>query len=246
MIVFVQVAGGGAPNCAQREDRSMVIKSSGYMPGTAHLPAAEGDARLFQEHFRLLLRNEPAILATAEYFFAQPSFAFCSFPYVVGDGPLFVGYLLLGWKNNLLIGSCKSCDGRVIVTSFGGSVLSGSNSWSGLCTECETFQRGNWESDFHSRVKLIWSLRNQYPFTVRVCEEFEDNVFCWAGLGTQKGIKKRFVEQKLVEAVPFEVLVAELESGDLRVSSSPNVSNFDKRVQLKFDARPEKSIELST
>ena len=114
-------------------------------------------------------------------------FAFCSWAWVGGDGPLFLGYLLLGWRDRL-IGVCAACKGKVLVTSFGGSVLSGSNGWTAICQNCYSKQNGPWER-LGDRSQFIRNLRRQYPHELCEWEEYYGELFSWGGNGLQPGKK---------------------------------------------------------
>jgi len=94
----------------------MAIVSRGYAGSS--LSDKEPDFQLFTENIELLTNSQQKILETGEYFFCELPFARCSWPYVGGDGPLCLGYLLLGWKNGILLEPCPDCKG---------------DSWSGFC-----------------------------------------------------------------------------------------------------------------
>lgn len=54
----------------------------------------------------------------------------------LGDGLVPIGALLRLWAMDAWTATCLDCGGRVLITSVGGSPLSGSHAWSGVCSEC--------------------------------------------------------------------------------------------------------------
>ena len=148
-----------------------MLYSVGYMADEENPQNAENQFKMFRDHLPLILKHEQDILNCADYFFGRLDFAFCSGAWVDGDGPLYLGYLLLGWKARL-IGVCSACDGKVLVTSFGGSILSGSNGWTGICQGCRTKKNGRWER-LGDRFQFIRKLRQQYPCELCEWQEYD-------------------------------------------------------------------------
>jgi hypothetical protein len=184
----------------------MAIHSRGYVPEnieTAHEKA------LFLENLSLILQHQQQILACPQYFFCTPSFAWCSWPYVGGDGPIPLGYLLLGWSHGLLTEPCPSCQGRALVTSFGGSPLSGSCAWTGLCQNCCTVQsaRGSVHRPFHLKIEFISKLRSEFPQSLSHWEDFDGHNFSWGGNGLQPARKARLVQTSLATGLSIEALI---------------------------------------
>ena len=119
----------------------------------------------FPKNARTLLdvihRHLDQARSALRYFFRQPTFAYCSWPYVSGDGPLNLGIILMGYERGILTAPCSACSSRVIVSSFGGSVLSGSNKWSGTCPACRLSQSGRW-NEFSQRVIFVCEMRKEF------------------------------------------------------------------------------------
>jgi len=138
----------------------MTIHSRGHAPNFD-----EQDKDLFIENLDLLLLSEQVILNDRDYFFTPLTFAWCSWPYVSGDGPLPLGYLLRGWSEQILKEPCPECCGDVLVVSFGGSPLSGAHSWSGFCKDCRTKQTGpgSIHGPFTKRSSFVQLLRKRFP-----------------------------------------------------------------------------------
>lgn len=216
----------------------MAIYSSGYVPGSSLDESSEFD--VFLSHLELILNNSANILKRSEYFFCPLSFAWCSWPYFSGDGPLWLGFLLLGWQDGILTEHCVDCNSTVLVTSFGGSPLSGTNSYSGICTTClsRKYGRGATQKPLSERIAFIAGLRKAFPTEVSEWQEYDGFIFSWGGNGLAPARKKRLVTHKLVEPVSLPVLLDELVSGELRRCPPPNVSLLRQDLKFKFSSRP--------
>ena len=214
----------------------MVIQSTGYGPPSNKQDDGEREFELFRDNLELILEHTDDILSCSEYFFCLPSFAFCSWPYVSGDGPLWLGYLLLGWQHRILIGGCPKCGDGVLVTAFGGSPLSGSNSWGGICPICKRKRSGRWSNGIIEKMGFVSDLRKAYPDRIAEWEDYDGFVFSWGGSGLRPARKKRLVWKQVASPVTLELLVAELRSGDIRKGVAPNVSLLRNEMQVKFDA----------
>src|SRR5258706_7605501 len=86
--------------------RCIMIYSIGYLPNEENRQNEENQFQVFRDHLPLILDHERDILDCADYFFCPLDFAFCSWAYVSGDGPLYLGYLLLGWRDGGLTAVC--------------------------------------------------------------------------------------------------------------------------------------------
>ncbi|MBY0549275.1 MAG: hypothetical protein K2W95_18515 [Candidatus Obscuribacterales bacterium] len=208
----------------------MTIVSRGYDPGLQ-----EQNTELFIEHLDFLLSSEQIILNDRDYFFTPLSFAWCSWPYVSGDGSLPLGYLLCGWKDLILSEPCPECGGTVLVFSFGGSPLSGSNSWSGFCKDCRTKQTGrdSIHKPFVKRVSYVQALRKTFPERISSWEEYDGNMFTWGGNGLQPARKRQLVWTKLANPTSLAELVAELKSGRTR-RNPPEALHIQCDQKVKF------------
>lgn len=182
----------------------MAIHSHGFAPLAKD---SEHERREFWDSLDLLLAHEPTVISSAEYFFCPLAFAFCSWPYVAGDGPLYLGYLLLGWRDGLLTEACLYCGGTALLHYFGGSL--GGNSWSGYCRECATAVKGRDSGKFWDRISFVANLRKQRPFEVREWQEYSGNVFSWGGTGLAQGNKKQLIVRQVVEPLTFSDILAE-------------------------------------
>jgi hypothetical protein len=124
----------------------MALLSIGYGPSERERQKEERELQLFSDNLPLIRAHENDILSCADYFFCPLSFAWCSWPYITGDGPLCLGYLLLGWRDGNLTATCGDCGGRVLVVNFRGSFLSGDGWWYGICETCRAQKKGYWTS----------------------------------------------------------------------------------------------------
>jgi len=215
----------------------MTLYSIGYLPNDENLKTGENQFQVFRDHLALILDHERDILKCADYFLCPLDFAFCSWAWVGGDGPLYLGYLLLGWRDGRLTAKCAECGGTVLITRFGGSILSGSNGWTGICESCHSKQDGRWER-LGDRWQFVRNLRQLYPHEICEWEEYDGLIFSWGGNGLQPGRKKRLVHKPLANPATLNVLIDELKSGNARVAKMPNVSLLKQEMKLKFSRRP--------
>jgi hypothetical protein len=214
----------------------MTLYSYGFNPTEAGSQKTETELQLFSENLPPILKHETHIISCAEYFFCPLKFAFCGWAYVSGGGPLYLGYLLLGWREGMLTGECVDCGERILVVSFGGSVLSGSNSWRGICESCRTEKTGRWEH-WGCHVGFVMDLRKRFPAEVCHWEEYDTLVFSWNQTGLEPGRRKRLVRIRVAESVTLETLIDELKTGNLRQGNTPNLSLLNDGLKLKFSKR---------
>lgn len=134
----------------------MVVHSWGFAP--QNIPTKEEkeeEKRFFLENLPVLLKHQKVVLENPKYFFSWPgSFAFGSWPYISGDGPVYTGHLLLGWQSGRLLERCTECGGSVYLVGVGGSPLSGSGSCWGPCLECGEFKR-KYEKVLHMILSIM-------------------------------------------------------------------------------------------
>jgi hypothetical protein len=215
---------------------AMTIQSHGHVPANIDKARLEEQFQFFTSNLSLLLKHEQDILNCRDYFFTPLSFAWCSWPYFGGDGPLCLGYLLLGWKDGILTEPCSGCGDKVLVLSFGGSTLSGSNSWSGFCMSCKikVYGKDTVHKPFSNRVGFVLDLRKSHPLAVSHTEEVDDSTFDWGGTGLKPARKKQLVWTQLAAPVELSQLVQDLASGDIR-TGMPLISVLsENEFQLKF------------
>lgn len=209
----------------------MTIHSRGHVPSLD-----EQDMELFIENLDLLLLSQQIIFNDRDYFFTPLSFAWCSWPYVSGDGQLFLGYLLCGWRDQILNEPCPNCSsGEVFVVSFGGSPLSGAHSWSGFCKVCRTKLSGreSVHKPFSKRSSYVQQLRKRFPERLSKWADYDGFVFSWSGNGLQPARKRRLVWTELANPTSLTDLIAELKSGNFR-KNPPKTALIRNDLKLKF------------
>lgn len=217
----------------------MTIVSQGYVGNPAS--NNQQSISLFTENIELLRAHEKTILECAEYFFCDIAFASCSWPYVTGDGPLCLGYLLLGWREGLLLESCPTCVGECLVTSFSGSPLSGSQTWSAFCTNCKTMQTSKnqpVQNRLIEKLNFIINLRKHYTQKTWQFEEQDAMQFTFGGNGLKPVKRLRKTSVDLVQPVTLRELVNELKDGKIQPKNSPKTQAeaalSSNEIRLKF------------
>lgn len=200
----------------------MAIHVYAYAPCDSERENVAREEELFCDNLQLLLEHWQDIVDNREYFFCPLSFAWCAPLFLSSGGPLSIGQLLLGWHDGILLEPCPDCGGTVLVTSYGGSILSGNNSWSGFCIECRSkkSRHGSVHKPFSKRASFASSVRKEFPEQVSYWEEYDGQSFSWGGNGLQTARKKRLIVEKTYESagetITLEVLIQELKSGNIR------------------------------
>lgn len=213
------------------------IQSIGFNPQQSEEKRA-AQLRLFIDNIDLILEQAEEILRYRDLFFCAPDIAWCSWPYFGGDGPLSFGFLISGWYDGILLEPCPDCGKTVLVYCFGGSPLSGSNSWTGVCVVCreEKSARDSVHKPFADKISFVCSLRKAYPFAVKEWEEFDGFQFTWAGDGLKPVRKKRLVTRFLAEPVDFEHLIDVLRGRNF-TGLSHTLQRKNLTEELKLDLK---------
>lgn len=215
----------------------MTINVYAYTPENSGEEEREDAQRLFRENLSLVLSYQQDIISCSEYFFCPLPIAWCSVLFIAGSGPLCLGYLLLGWSNGTLTEQCVACGGTVLITCFGGSMLSGSNWCFGLCRDCGQSQKSHSAPTvFKDRVDFVLAARKQFPHELSYCEEYDGFVFSWGGNGLKPARKKRLVVKPVVHPVSLDVLLEELKTDKIRKGNPPTarVVPFGYDLELRF------------
>ena len=213
----------------------MVLVSRGFASSSA--AQKQDELRLFVQHIALILSRQSEVLGHKDLLFCALSFAWCSWPYVSGDGPLPLGYLLLGLQHGILTEPCPDCTGKVLVTSFGGSPLSGSCCWSGICINCKKMQhaRGSVHVPFAGKISFVCQLRRTHPEKVCQWQEYDGFEFSWGGTGLTPARKKKAVWISLADPLSLPAAIERLQDPEPISQDLPNVSSLHGDLQLKFD-----------
>ena len=200
----------------------MAIHVHAYAPSDSVREKIAREEHLFCENLQLLLEHSQEIVDNYEYFFCPLSFAWCSLLYLGSSGPLSLGQLILGWNDGILLEPCPDCGGKVLVTTYGGSILSGSNAWGGFCMDCSSYKsrRGSVHKPFRKRANFASAVLKKFPEKTSYWEDYDGQAFSWGGNGFQPARKKRLIVKKTYEStgetITFEVLVQELKNGNIR------------------------------
>lgn len=210
----------------------MTIESHGFVPSIG-AEDARTSVEKFVQKLPLLLKHSDTIMNCADYFFCELPFASCSWPYLSGDGLLYLGYLLIGWKSGAYMGECPHCSAKVHVFSFGGSPLSGTNKWTGVCVVCVSVVKSSWEA-FTPRATFTINLRQQYPSTISVWQETDGVEFSWGGSGLRPAQKNRLVNHAVANPLTLDQLIEELVDGSVRKMNPPSVSLLEVKTTIKF------------
>lgn len=121
------------------------IKHSGTL---GDIISALKDAEHRQNDFFLFRDNIDLILDKSEQILTDPKLYCCTWSAAYIGGSMtglvhtFLGVLLELWKKEELIDKCPDCGGRVFILGAGGSNLSGSHTWHGVCHGCRKWQTG--------------------------------------------------------------------------------------------------------
>jgi hypothetical protein len=214
----------------------MTIISRGYEPNESAAKNTDREFQLFSQNIDLILKHEQDILACRDYFFCSLPFAYSSWLYCSGDGQLFLGYLLLGWKAGQLTEHCPICMGKIIVSSFSGSPLTGRNSWSGLCLDCHQRRQGNHSKHFHQWMSLVLKFRQAFPDKVSEEQEYNSQEFTFGGNGLKLVRKKKTIWKSVAESVSIAILIDELKTGSTRKGNPPNVQLLQQQLKLKLSS----------
>lgn len=183
------------------------ISSYGYAPDTPAEKRME-EIKVLCEHFEVILKNFKKILENEQYFFCQIGAAFLSMPWIGPDGPIPLGVLVLLWQKRKLIKKCPDCGGKVYVFGAGGSPLSGTHGWWGVCRICagKKSQRGG------SGFRIIWmpiqEMLKKYP-NKSIVKKGKRPYFTWRHGLTGETTPDIIIKEK-VQGVDIKTLIEEL------------------------------------
>lgn len=188
----------------------MTIYSVGYLPAPDS-DTRYADAKLFFEHIHLFLAHSSDILQRPDYFFCPLSFAFGSWPFVGGSGPLRLGHLLIGWRDGDLLDHCLYCEADLYLYAFGGSPLSGSNWFAGKCITCgASCTLRNVSGKLIPLIQFAVRVRSQFPEQVTEVEEYDGFQFSWGGTGLRPARNQRQFTRRVCDPVEMRALILAL------------------------------------
>jgi hypothetical protein len=121
----------------------------------------ERELKLIRKHLGLFLENSELILSRPEYFNITSDAAYLGL--MVGFyWRIPFGVLLMLWQEEKLIATCPKCQKKAYVLSAHGSTGSGMNSFTGICSKCESIIRGSLAS-FPEFWHVLLRMREKYP-----------------------------------------------------------------------------------
>jgi hypothetical protein len=110
---------------------------------------------LFINNLDLILSKSATILDDPRLYCCTMESAYIG-GMISGCRKIYLGALLELWKKDALNDRCPDCGGKVLIFGAGGSELSGSHSWHGICSVCrkwETGHKGSFASLYQSVYK---------------------------------------------------------------------------------------------
>ena len=187
------------------------IVSCGYIPETAAEKQAEETAILCR-NFEVIVNNFETILENEQYFYCQIGTAFLSMPYIGPDGPIPLGVLVLLWQKGDLIKQCPRCGGSAYILGAGGSPLSGTHGWWGICRTCGETKRRRGEGSFGAIWKPITEMLQQYH-NESIIQKGKRPYFDWKDGLAGEATPDVIIKEK-IQGVDIKTLVEELTQGE--------------------------------
>lgn len=165
-------------------------------------------SELIYDNFELLLNNSDRILDNERYFYCMSKLFNLNLAYI-GSWDLYLGILILLWKEKKLIESCSKCKGNFYIIGIGGSPLSGSNKCWGFCMNCKksiSISSNKFYQHYHSIMEKLESYSTNGAIIVK--SSSEPNV--------SEIIRKKSDNRKIVKVgIDIETLINELKGKHL-------------------------------
>jgi len=153
------------------------LYSYGYTPNTK-AEERKKEMEYLCRNFGIILKNFNTVLENENYFFCEIGNAFLSMPYIAAGGHIPLGVLVLLWKEGNLIRKCPSCDGKLYVMGCGGSPLSGSCNWWGICCTCREEKSQEGDSGFSSFFVPVHRMMKRY-LNESIIQKGKRQYFSW-------------------------------------------------------------------
>ena len=171
----------------------------------------KADFKLFATNFRLIQKYEDLISNTPEYFHILLEELHVGST-STGASHISLGILLLLWKEGHLVCRCPECDGEAFIFRGGGSLLSGSNSYTALCPECVKTFCGS-VCSFGSIYGPATEKKKKYPNKIKFLIK-ETQRFSWS-----KGLVGQATSDEILEdgihPIDFKDLIAKLKEKEM-------------------------------
>jgi hypothetical protein len=183
------------------------IGSYGYGP---HISAEnrQEEIKVVCENFEVILKNFKRIVENEQYFFCQIGAAYLSTAWIGPDGPIPLGALVLLWQKGKLIKECPDCGGNVYVFGAGGSPLSGTTSWWGVCRRCAGWKSQRRGIGFGTICVPIREMLVEYP-NKPIVKKGKRQYFTW-GQGLTGETTPDIIIKEKVHGVDIKTLIEEL------------------------------------
>lgn len=112
------------------------------------------EIELLRRHTRLLFQSRDRIRADLWLAGAYSPEMRLMMAYTTGGGLLPLAVLVDLWDQGDWTAPCERCSGQVLIHRMGGSPLSGSRRWRGVCVECGALADSTWSPPRKSFVDL--------------------------------------------------------------------------------------------
>ena len=183
------------------------IVSYGYTPDS---PAEEriGETEVLCQNFEVILKNFSIILENERYFFCEIGTAFLSIPYIGPGGQIPLGVLVLLSQKGDIIKKCPDCGGKAYILGAGGSPLSGTHSWWGICPKCGKTKSQRGGSGFSSIFMPINEMLKKYP-NKSIIKKGKRQYFTWKDGLTGEATPDIIIKEK-IQGADIKTLIKEL------------------------------------
>ncbi|MBI4402899.1 MAG: hypothetical protein HY537_01985 [Deltaproteobacteria bacterium] len=128
------------------------------------------DDKLFAKYINLIIDKKHLILNSPELFYVVTRCASLSLAYIGGSGMIPLGILISLWDKGEFMAECPKCKGVALVFNLGGSVLSGTNKWNGVCPTCMEWVGGGFDKEtdgknLFERIKPVLEEEQRLGYT---------------------------------------------------------------------------------
>jgi hypothetical protein len=152
-----------------------------------------------------------------------------------------LGVLLLLWKDGTFLQTCPECGGTAYIAGFGGSPLSGTNSWWGGCPSCGKRVRGSVKGRFTDFWPVAHKKVREYPNEDTVLKG-ERPKFSWSKGSTGVYTPDRILKPR-VRGVTLDELVETLQNNNKRKESNGMIEKALIFAASAHEGQPRKSTE---
>ena len=171
------------------------------------------DFELFIDNLNIILRHTDLIIRTPELFHSSFYRSHIGLT-LLGGHYIPLGVLLKLWRDEILIGKCNECSGKLYIFSGGGSPLSGMNSCTGVCGRCKVVSTSSLPSigPIMKSFKILRSNLNKRK-VIRTRGQY----FTWKHGLTGKAVPDKIIKDSVVP-VGMEELIFKLKKNEYKES----------------------------